>query len=255
MIAYDSPRHDLELVLSACFDVPLLCAGEGTSSGRYRPEYDNGAFKSRARTCFRKDQAWRFGIFAKFGRLALTDDGVAQRLRLEADTDLQPLALVVVVQTGGLGASHLGDYRGLEATLEAIIGAVQHRVSVVSFDSHVRLEQGFDPETNKAAEVIAGLEPGDQGAAILDGVTFAAAQLAKQPARYRRALLLFSETSDSGSQASLDDTLRAVDDTNAAIYSFALSSAKAALKHEGAKLPRPYVQRSTRQRLIRQAAA
>ena len=173
---------------------------------------------------------------------ALTDDGVAQRLRLEADTDLQPLALVVVVQTGGLGASHLGDYRGLEAALEAIIGAVPHRVSVVSFDSHVHLEQDFDPETEKAAEVIAGLEPGDQGAAILDGLTFAAAQLAKQPARYKRALLLFSETIDSGSQASLDDTLRAMDDTNTAIYSFAFSSAKMALKHEGAKLPRPFVQ-------------
>ena len=173
---------------------------------------------------------------------ALTDDGVPQRLRLESDTDSQPLALVVVVQTGGLGASHLGDYRGLEAALESVIGAVPHRVSVVSFDSHAHLEQDFDPDTEKAAGVIAGLEPGDKGAAILDGLTFATAQLAKQPAQYRRALLLFSETIDSGSQASLDDTLRAIDDTNTAIYSFAFSSTKTALKHEGGKLPNPFSQ-------------
>ena len=172
----------------------------------------------------------------------LTDDGVPQRLRLESDTDSQPLALVVIVQTGGAGASQLGDYRGLETTLEAIIGAVPHRVAVVSFDSHAHLEQDFDPETENAAEVIAGLEPGDQGAAILDGLTFATAQLAKQPARYRRAVLLFSETIDAGSQASLDDTLRAIDDTNTAIYSFAFSSTKTALKHEGAKLPNPFAQ-------------
>lgn len=172
----------------------------------------------------------------------LTDDGVAQKLRLEPDTDSQPLALGIVVQTGGLGASHLADYRGLETTLEAMIGVVPHTVSVVSFDSHVHLEQDFDPQTEKAAEVIAGLKAGDRGAAILDGLTFATAQLAKQPTRYRRALLLFSETRDSGSQASLDETLRAIDDTNTAIYSFALSSTKTALKHEGAKLPNPFAQ-------------
>jgi VWFA-related protein len=172
----------------------------------------------------------------------LTDDGVPQRLKLEPDTDSQPLALVVVVQTGGLGASHLGDYRGLEAALEAVIGAVPHRVSVVSFDSHARLEQDFDPETEKAARVIGGLEPGDNGAAILDGLKFATTQLATQPVRYRRALILFSETIDSGSQASLDETLRTIDDTNTAIYSFALSSTKTALKHEGAKLPNPLSQ-------------
>jgi hypothetical protein len=89
--------------------------------------------------------------------------------------------------------------------------------------------------------VLDGLQPGDQGAAILDGVTFAAAQLAGQPAQYRRAMLLLSETIDRGSQKSLDETLRAIDDTNTTIYSFAFSSRKTDLKHEGAKLPNPFV--------------
>jgi hypothetical protein len=34
-------------------------------------------------------------------------------LQLEPDTDSQPLALAVIVQTGALGASHLRDYRDL----------------------------------------------------------------------------------------------------------------------------------------------
>ena len=38
----------------------------------------------------------------------LTDNGVPQPLRLEPDTDAQPVALAVIVQTGGRGASHLG---------------------------------------------------------------------------------------------------------------------------------------------------
>ncbi|MBV9180310.1 MAG: hypothetical protein JO356_03290, partial [Acidobacteria bacterium] len=40
----------------------------------------------------------------------LTDDGIRQSLKLEVDNDLQPLAIVVIVQTGGLGAFHLRDY-------------------------------------------------------------------------------------------------------------------------------------------------
>lgn len=170
----------------------------------------------------------------------VTDNGVPQRVRIEPDADAQPLALVVLAQTGGQGAIHLGDYRNLETVLEAIIGAVPHEVSVVSFDSKTNLEQDFHVDTGKAAQALTALQPGDQGAAILDGLTFATAQLAKQPARYRRAVLLLSETIDSGSQTSLDETLRAIDDTNTAIYSFAFSSTKTALKHEGAKLPDPF---------------
>lgn len=170
----------------------------------------------------------------------VSDDGVPQRVRLEPDADAQPLALVVLAQTGGQGAIHLDDYRDLGTVLEAIIGAVPHEVSVVSFDSQAHLEQGFHVDTDKAVEALAALQPGDQGAAILDGLAFATAQLARQPARYRRAVLLLSETTDSGSQTSLDETLRAIDDTNTAIYSFAFSSTKTALKHEGAKLPNPF---------------
>jgi VWFA-related protein len=172
----------------------------------------------------------------------LLDDGAPQAVRVESDTDSQPLALVVVVQTGGLGATHLDDYRGLDAVLEAVIGSVPHRIAVVSFDSQAHLEQGFGADTEKAAGVIAGLAPGDPGAAILDGLKFGTDLLRKEPPSYRRALLLLSETIDSGSQTSFNDTLRAIDDTNTAIYSFAFSSTKAGLKHEGAKLPRPNVQ-------------
>lgn len=169
----------------------------------------------------------------------LTDNGVPQRLRLEPDTDAQPLALVVVAQTGGLGAMHLGDYRGLDAVLEAVIGHVTHRVAVVSFDSEARLEQPFTASIDTAGETLSELEPGDGGAAILDGLSFAVDLLRKQPAAFRRAIVLLSETADTGSTISFDDALRAVDDTNTAIYSFGFSSTRAALKHEGAKLPRP----------------
>ncbi len=170
----------------------------------------------------------------------LTDDGVPQPLRLETDTDAQPLALVVIAQTGGAGARHLRDYGGLDAILDAMIGAVPHRVAVVSFDSAPHLEQPFTGNTALVAAVLGELDAGDDGAAILDGLGFGIDLLRGEPAQYRRAVLLLSETVDGGSATDLDAALRAVGDTNTSIYSFSFSSTKTALKHEAAKLPRPF---------------
>lgn len=168
----------------------------------------------------------------------LTDNGVPQSLELEPDTDSQPLALAIIVQTGGLGASHLPDYSDLGAVLDAVIGNVPHRVAVIGFDSTPRLEQNFTTNTDAAAKTIATLHEGDPGAAILDALNFGISLLRKQPPAYRRAVLLCSETVDRSSQTSFDDAVRAVDDTNTAIYSFGFSSTKAAVEHEASKLPR-----------------
>jgi hypothetical protein len=64
----------------------------------------------------------------------LTDNGVPQHLTLDPDTDSQPLALAVVVETGCAGARHLDDYRQLDSILDALIGNVEHRVAIIGFD-------------------------------------------------------------------------------------------------------------------------
>jgi VWFA-related protein len=169
----------------------------------------------------------------------LTDDGVPQTLRVAQDIDAQPLAMVIVVQTGGQGAFYLPHYRDLGAVLDAVIGGGPHQVAVVAFDSTARLDQDFNPDTDLAASNIAGLHEGDQGAAILDALKFSIDLLRRQPPAYRRAVLLLSETVDRGSQTSLEDAVRAVDDSNTSIYSVSFSTTQAAVKHEASKIPLP----------------
>jgi len=161
----------------------------------------------------------------------VTDDGIAEQLTLDEDTGSEPLALVVAVETGGAGASKLGDYRNLDADLSAVVGAVPHRIAVVAFDSAPRLVRDFTPDTDAVADALANLDAGDKGAAILDGIRFSVDLLRKQPAAYRRAILLISETIDRDSQTKMDDALRAISDTNTAIYSLAFSSGKADAAH------------------------
>jgi VWFA-related protein len=166
----------------------------------------------------------------------LTDDDVPQKLSLEQDTDSEPLALVVAVETGGAGARHLDDYRNLGSTIEALVGDVPHRVALVGFDSEPRLEENFTPDINAIAAGLHDLDSGDSGAAILDGLKFSVEQLQKQPPEYRRAILLISETVDHGSRIPLEDAVRAVSDTNTVIYTFGFSSTKAAAGHEASRM-------------------
>jgi VWFA-related protein len=166
----------------------------------------------------------------------LTDNGVSQNVTLVQDTDSQPLALAVVVETGGAGALHLSDYQQLDAILDALAGGAEHRVALIGFDSSPHLLTPFTPDTAVASDRLASLHEGDQGAAILDGVVFAVEQLRAQPPNYRRAILLLSETIDHGSKASLGDALRLISDTNTTMYSFAFSSTSAAVSHEASKL-------------------
>jgi VWFA-related protein len=174
-----------------------------------------------------------FGLTAE--DFVLTDNGVPQHLTLDQDTDSQPLALAIVVETGGAGAQHLGDYHQLDSVLDTLIGDVEHRVALIGFDSMPHLLVPFTPRTADVSRELASLEEGDHGAAILDGIALAIAQLKTEPARYRRSILLLSETIDQGSKTTLDEALRLISDTNTAMYSFGFSSTRSAVSHEASK--------------------
>jgi hypothetical protein len=119
-----------------------------------------------------------------------------------------------------------------------VVGAVPHKVAVVGFDSSPVLVQDFTPDLDLAAHGIKALiddDNGDDGAAILDSLGFSIDLLRKQPPEYRRAILLVSESNDRGSKLKLVEALRAISDTNTAIYSIGFSSGASDFKHESAK--------------------
>jgi len=162
----------------------------------------------------------------------VTDDGVPQKLRLEEDSDSEPLALVVALETGAEGKKQIERYRELAPLIENLVGNVPHRIAVVTFAGLPKLVQDFTPETKDESEpfedaiknIAPAQGPDADGAAILDTLSYAVDILKDQPPRYRRAILLFSESLDKGSQVSLDQALRAVSDTNTTIYAMGFST-------------------------------
>ena len=188
---------------------------------------------------------------------ALTDDGVPQELTLLQDTGGEPLALVIVIESGGVGARQFQKYERLVPPLApmlwSIVGNVYHRVAVVTFDSSPKLIQSFTSDLDDAAATLRDLtvgcsrqnhqpncsgpkpvndEPmGDSGAAILDSLVFAVDMLRSEPAGYRRTILLVSETVDRGSETTMEQAVRAITDTNTTIYAIGFSTEAAHFAH------------------------
>jgi VWFA-related protein len=185
----------------------------------------------------------------------ITDNGVPQKITMDDETGGQPIALVVVIEVGGAGAREFDNdrYLPLYKMLEALVGAVPHKVAVVSFDSQARLVQPFTPSVDAAVAAISDLTPGcsrqhhmenceapgsthdlssaDNGAAILDSLGFAVDLLRGQAPSYRRAVLLISETRDRGSHLQMDDAVRELSETNTTIYSVGFSTGKSEADH------------------------
>jgi len=170
----------------------------------------------------------------------LTDNGVVQKLRLEQDTGSEPLAMVIIAQTGGDAAAHLDQYQHLGPMLDNMLGGGDHRVAVVGFDSTPILLHGFTSNLDFISHSLDILDPGDNQAAVLDAIVYAVNLLRQQPTTYRRAILLLSQTTDRGSHVSELDALRAISDTNTVMYSVGFHTTGTDEGKEAAKFGSPY---------------
>jgi hypothetical protein len=114
-------------VLSASF---LLCfpnAANAQSSEPSSPNSQLPTLTSRSNLVLVpvlvKTKAAKVVFSLTAGDFILTDNGIPQPVRIEEGALGQPLALAVIVQTGGQGAAHLRDYRNLGAILDALLVA------------------------------------------------------------------------------------------------------------------------------------
>jgi hypothetical protein len=75
----------------------------------------------------------------------VTDDGVPQQVTLE-ETEGQPLALVVLMQTGGSAKKEFAAYGHLDTMLRDLAEGNPSRIAVVDFDSQPHLITPFSAD-------------------------------------------------------------------------------------------------------------
>jgi VWFA-related protein len=159
----------------------------------------------------------------------VTDNGVPQKVTLEEEAN-RPLSLVVLMQTGGIARGQFESFANLDTMLAAIVGKAPNKVSIVNFDSRVEAASPFTSDVAEWRDAINHPDVGDSGAAILDSISYGLDLLKKEPQGNRRAILLISQEHDDGSKAQVKDIVRALGETNTAIYSLTFSAEKTAVR-------------------------
>jgi VWFA-related protein len=150
---------------------------------------------------------------------SIRDNGVEQRISLDADSDIRPLSLVVVIQTSQNAAAQLPAIAGLSGLLDEILTNPLNEVSIITFDSSPHTIQTFTADTESIANGIATIAPGNVGAALFDTVDLAVVSLSKISPASHRVVLLISRDHDHGSVASNPSSLlRDVAVSNTSIY-------------------------------------
>ncbi len=152
----------------------------------------------------------------------LTDNGVPQKATVE-DQERQPLAIVVVLQTGGAARDQLPNYQHLGTMIESLSGEAPHKVALITFDSAPEELWSFPLLPDGLTYAFTHPEPGDDGAALLDATSSAIDLLDQQPPESRRIILLFSQPHDAGSHTTPDTVLQRLAETNTTLYSLTFS--------------------------------
>jgi len=154
----------------------------------------------------------------------IEDDGIDQEVHLDEAAESSPVSLMIAVQCGRRAWREFPRMRGLAAMLDPVVSDKNNQAALLLFDSKLNLMRDFSNDGDRIEADLKALQAGDNGAAILDAVSYSLKLLAKQPENRQRVLLLISETRDHGSHfEKLDDVISLVGVTNTAVYALPFS--------------------------------
>ena len=151
------------------------------------------------------------------------DDGVEQSVRLDEAPEGQPISLVLAIQKGRRASFEFPRMQGLKTMLGPLFASGAARVALVEFDGQIDLTRDFTGDESLIDADLSNLQPGDNGAPILDAINYSVGLLKKEADDRLRVLLLISETRDHGSHMKIDDAVASIGQANAVMYALAFS--------------------------------
>lgn len=147
----------------------------------------------------------------------LFDNGKEQSIRV--DQVMQPMSIVVCVQSNSKVEPVLKNIKKMGPLLEAMVIGDTGEAAVIAFDGRVRVMEDFTKSGEKIQAALNKINPGGDQNRLVDSVLKAAEMLKTRPSGNRRVILLISETQDKSSEAHVRDALYAIQFGNISVYS------------------------------------
>ncbi len=152
------------------------------------------------------------------------DNGVPQKITMDEDTDSLGLSLVVLLQCSRSAVMEYSKIDQLPQMIDALVGGAPKEIALVRYGDHPELVQPFTRDMDVVGSSMAKMGPCESNnAATLDAVSYGASILANRRDRYRRVILLISETRDHGSTVKEGHVIEQLGKTNTVVNAVAFS--------------------------------
>jgi VWFA-related protein len=155
----------------------------------------------------------------------ILDNDVPQRIS-SFDTEMQPLAMVIVIQADSRIAPMLDQVHPLASMFSTLLVGANGYAAVIFFNDRVRVGQDFSNDSDLLAATFHEFTARGGGARLNDALARAVAMLAARPKAERRVIVAFSDGYDSGSDTGRDELVRRATSAEVAIYGLGFSPAK-----------------------------
>ena len=147
----------------------------------------------------------------------LIDRGKVQKITVESA--IQPLSLVVCVQSNNTVESVLPNIKKIGPLLEGTILGEQGQAAIVAFDHRIRVMQDWTRDGAAITKSLNKINAGSTTSAMTDAVIQAARMLKNRPANHRKVILLIAETRDKGSEGKTRQALLDLQFGNIVLFS------------------------------------
>lgn len=160
-------------------------------------------------------------------QFVVEDNGVAQTIHLDEDTDALGLTLVVLVQCSRAAVMQYARIAGLGTMVDSLVGGAPRQVAVAMYGKEATLLGDFSDQPEAASAALGKLEQCDDAqAATFDAVAWASALLDERKDQNRHAILLISETRDHGSHKPPAEVIASLGKTNTVVDAVSFSPGK-----------------------------
>jgi len=163
----------------------------------------------------------------RVNQFVVEDNGVAQTVHLDEDTDSLGLTLVVLVQCSRSAVMEYAKLTGLSTMLDELAGGAPRQIAIATYGKEATLLGDFSSDPQETSSAIGQVQPCDDSeAATFDAVAWASSLLDERKDHNRHAILLISETRDHGSQKKPADVIASLGRTNTVVDSVSFAPGK-----------------------------